>query len=114
MGINGMSENQTRYIARSTAIAARALGDELMIMSATSSTLFTLNETAMAIWEAADGATPLEEIVSARICGRFGVDHEVAIKEAEEVGRERGGPGFLLVPAEPIAPAGNALSKELA
>jgi hypothetical protein len=85
-----------------------------MIMSATSSTLFTLNETAMAIWEAADGATPLEEIVSARICGRFGVDHEMAMKDAEEVVTELAGHGLLLVSAEPIAPAGNAPSKELA
>jgi hypothetical protein len=34
----------SRYVARSTAIAARALGDETMVMSATNSTLFTLNE----------------------------------------------------------------------
>ena len=47
-----------RYIARSTAIAARALGDETMIMSATNSTLFTLDEVASVIWEAADGVTP--------------------------------------------------------
>lgn len=109
-----MRENQKCYVARSTAIAARALGDELMVMSATSSTLFTLNETAMAIWEAADGATPLEEIVSARICGRFNVDRDVAMKDAEEVVTELAGHGLLLVSAEPIAPADGSPSKELA
>ncbi|HXM97994.1 MAG TPA: PqqD family protein [Candidatus Dormibacteraeota bacterium] len=109
-----MSENQKRYVARSTAIAARALGDELMIMSAISSTLFTLNETAMAIWEAADGATSLEEIVSARICGRYDVVPEVAMKDAEEVVAELAGHGLLLVSPEPIAPAGSPVSKELA
>ena len=32
-----------RYVARSKAIAARVLGDETMVMSATNSTLFTLD-----------------------------------------------------------------------
>ncbi len=35
-----------RYVARSSQIAARALGGEMMIMSARDSTLFTLNEVA--------------------------------------------------------------------
>ena len=49
------------YIARSSAIAARNLGGEMMIMSALDSTLFSLNPAATAIWEAADGRTSLEE-----------------------------------------------------
>ena len=44
-------------------IAARVLGNETMVMSATDSTLFTLDEVATVIWESADGVTPLEEIV---------------------------------------------------
>ena len=52
--------NNKRYVARSTAIAARVLGDETMVMSAVNSTLFTLDEVATVIWESADGATPLE------------------------------------------------------
>ena len=39
------------YIARSTAIAARMLGGEMMIMSALDSTFFTLNEVATVIWQ---------------------------------------------------------------
>jgi len=35
-------------------------------MSATDSTLFTLNEVASLIWKSADGATPLWEIVKSR------------------------------------------------
>ncbi|MGB6598317.1 MAG: PqqD family protein, partial [Candidatus Acidiferrum sp.] len=72
--------NNKRYVARSTAIAARALGDETMVMSATNSTLFTLNEVATVIWEAADGATPLEEIVANKICLKYDVAPEVALK----------------------------------
>ena len=55
--------SKKRYVSRTTAIAARALGDETMVMSAANSTLFTLDEVATVIWEAADGVTPLEEIV---------------------------------------------------
>ena len=77
--------SEKRYLARSTAIASRAMGDELMIMSATNSTLFTLNEIAMLIWEAADGATPLEDIVTGRICAEYDVKPEVAMTEAEKL-----------------------------
>ena len=63
--------NNKRYVARSTAIAARVLGDETMVMSAANSTLFTLDEVATVIWEAADGATPLEEIVAKKVCTQF-------------------------------------------
>ena len=51
------------YISRSKEIAARQLGDEMIIMSARDSTLFSLNDVGRAIWQAADGQTPLEEIV---------------------------------------------------
>ena len=43
-----------KYISRSTAIAARVLGGEMMVMSAVDSTFFTLNEVATVIWQAAD------------------------------------------------------------
>jgi hypothetical protein len=47
------------YIARSSAIAARALAGEMMVMNSADSTFFTLNEVATAIFQAADGRTPL-------------------------------------------------------
>jgi len=40
------------YIARSKESAARRLGDEMIIMSARDSTLFTLNDVGAVIWEA--------------------------------------------------------------
>ena len=94
--------SEKRYLARSTAIASRAMGDELMIMSATNSTLFTLNEIAMLIWEAADGATPLEDIVTGRICAEYDVKPEVAMTDAEKLVAELVGHGLLLVSLEPI------------
>ena len=52
--LNGSSIAETLRRAKYP-VAARAVGGEMMIMSAKDSTLFTLNEVAMAIWEAADG-----------------------------------------------------------
>jgi len=94
--------NDERYVARSTAIAARVLGDETMIMSATDSTLFTLNEVATVIWESADGATPLEEIVANKICTQYDVTFEVALEDAEVLVGELAGHGLLMVSDKPI------------
>jgi coenzyme PQQ synthesis protein D (PqqD) len=93
------------YIARSSAIAARMLGDETMIMSAVDSTFFTLNEVASAIWQAADGRTPLSEIVEKRICEEFDVDPATAANDAEHFVRELSQHGILLVSENPLEPS---------
>jgi hypothetical protein len=90
------------YIARSTAIAARILGGEMMIMSAVDSTFFTLNEVATVIWQAADGRTPLSEIVEQKICGEFEIESDVAQHDAEEFVNELSQHGILLVSDHPI------------
>ncbi len=92
------------YVAKATKIAARMLGDEMMIMVAPDSTLFTLNEVASVIFNAADGATPLDEIVAERICSEFDVELDVALKDAERVVKELAGHGVLLVSDQPSAP----------
>ena len=92
------------YIARSTEIAARVLGGEMMIMSARDSTLFNLNEVATAIWEAADGVTPLEEIVQRKVCAEFEVEPAEALKDAESFVKELADRGILLVSDQPIPP----------
>ena len=92
-----------KYIARSPAIAARKLGEEMVIMSAADSTLFTLNEVATVIWQAADGSTPLSEIVENKVCGEFEVEPEVAYRDAEGLVKELAGHGILLVSDQPIA-----------
>jgi hypothetical protein len=91
-----------KYIARSTAIAARVLGDEMMVMSATDSTFFTLNEVATAIWQAADGRTPLSEIVSHVVCDQFEVEPEIARSDAELFVEELSQHGILLVSDRPL------------
>lgn len=90
------------YIARSSAIAARMLGGETMIMSAVDSTFFTLNEVATAIWQAADGRTPLSEIVANSICNEFDVDCDTASRDAEHFVQELSQHGILLVSENPI------------
>src|SRR6202161_2563124 len=96
-----MPENST-YIARSSAIAARALAGEMMVLSSADSTFFTLNEVATAIFQAADGRTPLREIVRGRICEQFDVDPEQAQADAERFVTELSGHGILLVSNQPL------------
>jgi hypothetical protein len=96
------------YVARSKAIAARALGDETMIMSATNSTLFTLNEVASVIWEAADGVTPLEQIVANKVCTKYDIAPEVALKNAEALVEGLAEHGILLLSNEPLAQPGSS------
>ena len=91
------------YIARTTEIAARPLGDEMMIMSARDSTLFSLNEVASILWQAADGRTPLKEIVEQKVCAEFDVEPAEALKDAEEFARELAAVGILLISDQPIS-----------
>jgi hypothetical protein len=90
------------YIARSSAIAARMLAGEMMVMNSMDSTFFTLNEVATAIWQAADGATPLREIVEQRICRQFDIAPEQAQEDAEQFVRELSQHGILLVSDHPL------------
>jgi hypothetical protein len=94
-----------RYVARSKAIAARAIGDETMVMSATNSTLFTLDEVASVIWEAADGVTPLDEIVANKICSQYDVTPEAALQDAQALVEALAGHGILLLSDQPLAQA---------
>jgi hypothetical protein len=94
-----------KYIAKSTAVAARRLGEEMIIMSASDSTLFSLNEVATAIWLAADGNTSLSQIVQDRICREFDVEPELAYVEAVEFVEQLARHGILVVCDQPIIPA---------
>jgi hypothetical protein len=97
------------YLARNPRVAARSLDGEMMIMSGRDSTLFTLNKTATILWQAADGATPLEQIVEQKICVEFEVEPGEALKDAEALARDLAGHGILQISEEPIVaqkPAG--------
>jgi hypothetical protein len=91
-----------RFVARNPMAASRMLGDEMMIMSAITSTLFTLNDVAAVIWNSADGITPLSEIVSRKICSQFDVTPEEALQDAESLVAQLSGHGILVVSDTPI------------
>lgn len=101
-----------RYVARASRVAARMVGDEMMIMSGADSTLFTLNPTAAALWQGADGVTPLVDIVAQRICTRFDVEPDVALRDAEELVRDLARHGILRVSDAPISD-GHSPAKEI-
>jgi hypothetical protein len=90
-----------KYISRGAHVAARMLGGEMMIMSIRDSTLFSLNETASAIWQAADGATGLREIVERSIVARFDADPEAAYRDALELVEGLAKHGILKITDEP-------------
>jgi hypothetical protein len=91
-----------KYIARSSAIASRMLGGEMMIMSAADSTFFTLNPVATVVWQVADGCTPLSEIVLRAVCPEFEVDPEIARRDVEQFVEELSKHGILLVSERPF------------
>ena len=77
----------------------------MMIMSAVDSTFFTLNEVGTAIWQAADGLTPLSEIVARKICAAFDVSPSQAQPDAELFVQELSQHGILRISDHPIADA---------
>jgi hypothetical protein len=91
-----------KYIARSSAIASRLLGGEMMIMSAADSTFFTLNPVATVVWQVADGRTPLSEIVVRAVCTEFQVDPDIAQRDVERFVEDLSKHGILLVSDRPF------------
>ena len=98
--------NPDRYVARGTNVAARLIGGEMMIMSGLDSSLYSLNETASVLWQAADGVTPLAQIVERHICMDYDVDSAVALRDAEELAEELARHGILRLSDSPLAESG--------
>jgi hypothetical protein len=96
--------SQKRHIARATNCRAhdRRRGDDHVRLD---SSLFSLNATASVLWEAADGVTPLAEIVEQRICTAFDVDHALALHDAEELAADLARHGILRLSDSPMPEA---------
>jgi hypothetical protein len=90
---------------RAANLASRTLGGEEIIMNPADSALFSLNETATAIWLAADGRTTLREIVAGRICADYEVDFDEAMRDAEKLVRGLAEHSILLLLPEPVEAA---------
>ncbi len=72
-------------------------------MSATNSTLFTLNEVASVIWKALDGTTPLGEIVAHEVCTKYDAELDTTLEDAEAVVRGLAHHGLLIISKKPIS-----------
>jgi len=96
-----------KYIVRSEKVASRLLDGEMIVMSAVDSTLFNLNRVGTVIWQAADGRTPLSEIVGGLICAEFQVEPDIAYHDAEDFIKELESHGILTVLDRPIADSGS-------
>ena len=58
---------------------------------------------ASAIWQAADGVTPLAEIVKQRVCAEFEVAPEEALRDAEVLVDDLAQHGIVVVSDSPIS-----------
>jgi hypothetical protein len=76
---------------------------EMIVMSTRDSRIFTLSPVGTAIWQAADGRTPLSEIVESRVCAAFEVEAGVAYRDAQDFVDELAKHGILLVSDHPAA-----------
>jgi Coenzyme PQQ synthesis protein D (PqqD) len=93
------------YLARNDEVAARLFEGEMIVLSPHGPTMFTLNEVATIIWQAADGSTSLHDIVVAKICAEYDVTLDEALADASQLADELARHGILLVSNEPIQPA---------
>jgi hypothetical protein len=91
------------YLAQSADIACRTLGDDTIIMSTLDSTVFMLNSVGSVIWNAADGATPLSQIIRERVCEEFDVSDEQARADAKEFVDQLAKHGVLLISDTPVS-----------
>ncbi len=90
------------YISRSRDLASRRLDDETIIMSVRSSTLYTLNESATRIWEAADGRTSVEDIARTVVVEEYEVDFDTAVHDILALVRRLADDGLLTVHENPV------------
>jgi hypothetical protein len=72
------------FVARSDRVAARKVAGEMVILSADDSSLYVLNGVGTAVWEAADGRTPLSAIVDDIICREYDIDPQSAWHDVQE------------------------------
>jgi Coenzyme PQQ synthesis protein D (PqqD) len=92
------------YPTQSADTASRTIGDDTLIMSTLDSTIFMLNSVGSAIWNCADGATPLSRIVHERVCAEFDVTDEQALADAREFVDELVKHGILHLSDTPVSP----------
>jgi hypothetical protein len=58
------------------------------------------------LWQAADGVTPLAQIVEQHICAEYAVDPATALRDAEELAEDLARQGILLLSDAPLPNSG--------
>ena len=74
-------------------------------MSGRDSSLFSLNPTASILWLAADGVTPLAQIVEEQIVAAFEVNFDEALRDAFELAEDLVRHGILVLSDLPLQDA---------
>ena len=92
------------YLTQSADTASRTLGEDTIIMSTLDSTVFLLNAVGTAIWNAADGKTPLSQIVHDHVCSEFDVVDNEAYADATEFVAQLAEHGILHLSDAPVFP----------
>ncbi|MBA2673568.1 PqqD family protein [Ramlibacter sp.] len=92
------------YVARSTDVAARMIGGEMMIMSGRDASLFCLNETASLLWSAADGQADIDQI-AALVCAQYDVAPDTARDDLLQVARELAAHRLIVLSETPVGGA---------
>jgi len=100
------------FFTRAGKLAARKVAGEVVILRADDSSLYVLNPVASAVWEAADGRTPLEAVVRDVICREFDVDSETALRDASELIVSLTEQGLLRTSDRPLSSPDQALPDE--
>jgi hypothetical protein len=90
------------FLAPGAGLAARKLDGQMVILSAADSGLFILNEIGTALWEAADGRTPLADILDRLVCPVYDVDPETVRRDALEFVEALSRHGVLQLLPEPV------------
>ena len=96
------------FFSRADRLAARKVAGEIVILRADDSSLFVLNSVATAVWEAADGRTPLDAVVRDVICRDYDVDAETALRDATELLDALSAQGLLRTSDRPLPAADQA------
>lgn len=112
LGAEGSNHMSEKYIRPGANISVREMDDEIVVMSVKNSQVFTLNPTASRIWAAADGLTPLSEIVARSVLPEFEVDAEVAYRDALALVDDLANLGILVVADNPIISSHRDLPKQ--
>jgi coenzyme PQQ synthesis protein D (PqqD) len=99
------------FIAQGLRLAAREVAGQMVILSAGDSHMFVLNEVGTAVWNAADGRTPLSSVVD-RVCREYDVDRETAERDVREFVDQLVEAKILIEAANPIGDYVDVIRRE--